>query len=182
MTLANDYQQQAARTLIEQPDNDYTNEEMTLVLNALRLAGEAAAIANTVKKAVFHRHPLNRAELHADLLALIDSAANLETPDQAPPMDGDRIMMLWNAIGLIGEAGELANLVRYVAWTNARFDRDRIADEAGDNFWYLAALCTKLNIPLSEVMERNIAKLKRRFPDGWSTERSINREAPHAEG
>lgn len=84
MTLANDYQQQAARTLIERPDNTYTNEEMVLVLNALRLAGEAVAIANTVKKAVFHRHPLNRAGLHTDLLQLIDSAANLETPDQAP--------------------------------------------------------------------------------------------------
>lgn len=182
MILANDYQQQAARTLIDAPDNTYTNEEMVLVLNALRLAGEAAAIANTIKKAVFHRHPLNRAGLHTDLLQLIDSAANLETPDQAPPMDDNQIMALWNAIGLIGEAGELALLVRDVIAANARFDRERIADEAGDNLWYLAALCTKLGIPMSEVMEQNIAKLKRRFPDGWDVERSINRADGDAEG
>lgn len=181
MIQADDYQQRAARTLIERPDNEYTNEEIVLVLNALRLAGEAAAIANTVKKAVFHRHTLNRAELRADLLALIDSAANLETPDQAPSMDDNQIMVLWNAIGLIGEAGELAPLVRYAIWTGAAFDQDQITDEAGDVLWYVAALCTKLNISLSEVMERNIAKLRRRFPDGWSTERSINREAAHAE-
>lgn len=79
-------------------------------------------------------------------------------------------------IGRIGETGELALLLRYAVAAGARFDQDRIADEAGDTFWYLAALCTKSDIPLSDVMERNIAKLKRRFPDGWSTERSINRE------
>lgn len=172
---ADEYQKLAARTLIDAPDNEYTNEEIVLVLNALRVAGEAAAIANTVKKAVFHRHDLDRGKLRDDLLSLIDSVSNLETPDQAPRMDDEQIMVLWNALGLVGEAGELAPLVRHAIWTDMKFDRDGIVDEAGDTLWYVAALCTKLDIPMSEIMERNIQKLKARYPDGYSSEHSKSR-------
>jgi hypothetical protein len=41
--------------------------------------------------------------------------------------------------------------------------------------WYVAALCSKLSMPMSEVMERNIAKLLQRYPDGYTSEGSKTR-------
>ncbi len=46
--------------------------------------------------------------------------------------------------------------------------------EIGDFLWYLATLCNTLDISLSETLIRNIEKLARRYPDGFSPERSIH--------
>lgn len=106
---ADAYQDAAARTLIDGPDAEYTNAEIMLVWNALGLAGEAGEVADTLKKAVFHRHAL---------------------------------------------------------------DRDELIKELGDVLWYVAALCTKLDVSMGEVMERNIEKLKKRYPAGYSSDAS----------
>lgn len=112
---ANEYQLLAGRTLIDGPDATYTDLETMLVWNALGLAGEAGEVADTIKKAVFHRHPLDRVEL---------------------------------------------------------------VKELGDVLWYVAALCTKLEIPLENVMILNIQKLRKRYPDGYSSEASLKRDDP----
>jgi len=47
--------------------------------------------------------------------------------------------------------------------------------ELGDCLWYVAAMATALDVDLGEVGARNIEKLRRRYPDGFSAERSLNR-------
>jgi hypothetical protein len=42
--------------------------------------------------------------------------------------------------------------------------------------WYLAETAYALDIPLEEVLQGNIDKLKKRYPEGFSTQRSIHRE------
>ena len=46
----------------------------------------------------------------------------------------------------------------------------------GDCLWYLADIATTLEVDLSTVAAANIGKLVRRYPDGFSPERSINRD------
>ncbi len=87
------------------------------------------------------------------------------------------IMLVWNALGLTGEAGEVADTIKKSVFHRHELDRDELIKELGDVMWYVAALCSKLHVPLNEVMERNIDKLKKRYPVGYSSEASINREA-----
>jgi len=47
--------------------------------------------------------------------------------------------------------------------------------ELGDVMWYIALLCATLNIGLDDVMETNIAKLKKRYGDKFSVDSSVNR-------
>jgi hypothetical protein len=47
---ANEYQRAAARTLIDEPDGEYTGAQIMLVWNALGLAGEAGEVADTITK------------------------------------------------------------------------------------------------------------------------------------
>lgn len=86
-------------------------------------------------------------------------------------------MIIWNAIGLAGEAGEVADLVKKGIYHQHGLDVEKVKKELGDVMWYVAAMCTKLNINLSEVCDANIQKLKARYPQGYSSERSINRIA-----
>lgn len=80
-----------------------------------------------------------------------------------------------NALGVAGEAGEVADLVKKHVGHGHALDRDKLAKELGDVLWYVAALAHDIGIDLSTVAALNIEKLRRRYPDGFSTERSINR-------
>ena len=79
------------------------------------------------------------------------------------------------ALGLAGEAGETADMIKKHLFHDHPLDRDAIVKELGDCLWYVAALASALDISLDEVGERNIEKLRRRYPDGFSAERSLNR-------
>mgnify|MGYP002738054118 CR=1 FL=1 len=75
-------------------------------------------------------------------------------------------------LGLAAEAGEIAGLVQKWQGQGHDLDRDYIIDELGDALWFAAKLARVLDVPLSHVMERNVAKLAERYPDGWDAERS----------
>jgi NTP pyrophosphatase (non-canonical NTP hydrolase) len=49
-------------------------------------------------------------------------------------------------------------------------------EELGDVLWYCAELACGLGVTLDEVAMRNIDKLRRRYPEGFDAERSINRD------
>ena len=72
------------------------------------------------------------------------------------------------------KAAKLATLFKHL-FHGHELDRDALIKELGDVAWYLAEAATALDIDLSEVFERNIEKLKKRYPEGFSEERSINR-------
>ena len=54
-------------------------------------------------------------------------------------------------------------------------DKQHLIKELGDVAWYLAEAAHALGVPLEEVLAANIEKLKRRYPDGFSTEKSIDK-------
>lgn len=103
----------------------------------------------------------------------------IDKPDFA--ISDTEMMILWNALGLTGEAGEVADLVKKGILHQHGIDKWQIAKELGDCMWYIAALCTKLNIDLGAVMTNNIEKLKVRYPDGFKPEDSVARVDVEAE-
>lgn len=86
------------------------------------------------------------------------------------------VMVLWNATGLAGEVGEFVDHIKKGIFHRRGIDRDYAARELGDILWYVAALCTRLDLTLSDVMQTNIDKLKARYPDGYAHERSAVRD------
>lgn len=85
------------------------------------------------------------------------------------------VMVAWNAIGLAGEAGEVADLVKKAVFHQQGIDMEKMKKELGDVLWYVAALCSHLEIPMEDVMQHNIEKLQARFPNGYSPERTTFR-------
>ena len=85
-------------------------------------------------------------------------------------------VLINGVMGLCGEAGEAIDLVKKHLAQGHDLDREKLIKELGDVAWYLAETAYALDVPLEEVLERNISKLKARYPQGFETEKSIKRE------
>lgn len=84
---------------------------------------------------------------------------------------------LVNAVmGLCGESGETVDLVKKHLFQGHPLDRDKLIKELGDVAWYLAEAATALDVPLTAILQGNLEKLHRRYPDGFTVERSLHRE------
>ena len=88
----------------------------------------------------------------------------------------DKSQVLTNGVmGLCGEAGECCDIVKKHLFQGHELDKDKLCEELGDVAWYLAVAAHALDVPLEEVLKGNIDKLRKRYPEGFSAERSINR-------
>ena len=80
----------------------------------------------------------------------------------------ERMKITYPALGLAGEAGEVADKVKKIyrdRRDDARFKGD-IAKEIGDVLWYCAALADDLGYSLQQIAEMNIYKLQCRMNKG----------------
>jgi NTP pyrophosphatase (non-canonical NTP hydrolase) len=79
-------------------------------------------------------------------------------------------------MGLCGESGEVIDILKKHIFHGHELDREHLLEELGDVAWYLNEAAYALDSSLEEIFDRNIAKLKKRYPQGFDKERSINRE------
>jgi NTP pyrophosphatase (non-canonical NTP hydrolase) len=93
-----------------------------------------------------------------------------ETPKTAAYPDsgtGSLPALSYVALGLAGEAGEVANKVKkLIRDEDSAEKRAAILAEAGDCLWYLSQLCIELGGDMGEVAVANLAKLNDRKDRG----------------
>jgi NTP pyrophosphatase (non-canonical NTP hydrolase) len=69
-------------------------------------------------------------------------------------------------LGLAGEAGEVANVVKKIQRDHGGVIndeiREKLKDELGDVLWYISACADELGITLEQIAEYNVQKLARR--------------------
>ena len=98
----------------------------------------------------------------------------IDEPDFS--LNGQEIMVLWNALGLAGEAGEVADIIKKALLHQHGLTTESLSavyEELGDVLWYATALCIKLGFSLEMVMEANIRKVDKRYPKGYSSKSSL---------
>lgn len=84
-------------------------------------------------------------------------------------------VLINGVMGLCGESGEAIDIVKKHLHQGHPLDKEKLAKELGDIAWYLAETAYALDIPLEQILRMNLEKLKNRYPEGFSTERSMNR-------
>ena len=84
-------------------------------------------------------------------------------------------VLINSVMGLCGESGEAIDLVKKWLAQGHELDRERLAKELGDIAWYLAEAATALDLQLDDILQANIEKLKKRYPQGFETSRSLQR-------
>lgn len=95
-----------------------------------------------------------------------------------PKLDEVAAMTLNATTGLASETGEINEIIKKRYFHG--HPRDEASDthlkkEIGDLMWYVALMCYAQGFDLGEILRMNIEKLRARYPEGFSTEKSINR-------
>lgn len=84
--------------------------------------------------------------------------------------------LLFNAaLGLCGESGEVADIVKKCCYQGHDIDLEHVAKELGDIAWYLAVGAHAISYDLETILRMNKEKLEARYPDGFSSDRSLHR-------
>ena len=86
-----------------------------------------------------------------------------------------RDMLINSVMGLCGESGEAIDIVKKWFAQGHALDKEHLKKELGDIAWYLAEAATALDLELEDVLESNIQKLKKRYPNGFEVSQSITR-------
>ena len=100
-------------------------------------------------------------------LAMRTDSQNYKNPE-------DRLLN--GLMGLNGESGEAIDIAKKHFYQGHSLDKDGLIEELGDIMWYVVLTAKALDVSLEEIGRRNIEKLKIRYPDGFSEEKSVNRE------
>lgn len=84
-------------------------------------------------------------------------------------------VLINGVMGLCGESGEAIDIVKKWLAQGHDLDREKLVKELGDIAWYLAETAYALDIPLEDILQANIDKLKKRYPEGFDSDRSLHR-------
>ena len=87
--------------------------------------------------------------------------------------------LLTGSIGISSEGGELLDLVKKILFQGKEPTpelREKIKLELGDVMWYVQQVLIWGNWSLTEVLAENTKKLSGRYPEGFSVDKSENRE------
>lgn len=99
----------------------------------------------------------------------------LRTADKVTASSKDN-MLFHGIIGANGEAGELADLLKKHIFHGHPFDREHCIRECGDVLYYLALIAESLDTTLEEVATVNCEKRLKRYPEGFSLDKSLYRK------
>lgn len=95
------------------------------------------------------------------------TAGRFDTPEEA--------LVCWS-LGIAGESGEFVDAVKKKVYHGHDVPATKLRDELGDVLWYIARAADTLGYSLEEIASANLEKLRARYPDGFSKERSANRK------
>ena len=86
-------------------------------------------------------------------------------------------MLINAALGLCGESGEVADIIKKATFQGHELDVVHVAKELGDVAWYLAVGARAIGYDLETIMQMNVDKLRARYPDGFDADKSQHRKA-----
>jgi NTP pyrophosphatase (non-canonical NTP hydrolase) len=90
--------------------------------------------------------------------------------------DPRTIRLLHAAMGLCTEAGEFMDQIKRHVFYGKDLDLVNLTEELGDSSWYERIALSALEQTYLSMLERNVAKLKARFPDKFTEQKAVDRD------
>lgn len=88
---------------------------------------------------------------------------------------GKQMRMMHAAMGISGEVGELIDVIKKHILYGKELDTKHLLEESGDVMWYFSILFDTLGTSFEEIMAINNAKLKKRYPQGFTEANALER-------
>lgn len=96
--------------------------------------------------------------------------------EKTSPKTKGRDNLACTALGLAGESGEFADMIKKHLFHNHPLDIEKVEKELGDILWYIAEACRVLELEMNKVAILNIYKLSQRYPNGFDPKDSLERK------
>ncbi len=90
--------------------------------------------------------------------------------------DDKNMLLLMGVMGMCGESGEAIDLVKKALFQGHELDERHLALELGDVAYYVAVAAHAIGYTFEEVLQMNMEKLRKRYPNGFEVKRSVHRE------
>lgn len=84
--------------------------------------------------------------------------------------------LLHMVLGVVTEAGELADAVKQMIGYRRIFDGVNAKEEIGDLLFYVQGMCNFMGWEITDIMKENMYKLNKRYPDGFTEKDAIERK------
>lgn len=91
-------------------------------------------------------------------------------------MDIRTVRLLHVAMGLCTEAGEFLDALKKWIYYGKPLDTTNLIEELGDGSWYQRIGVAELEITFQDMLQRNVAKLRARYPEKFTEEHANNRD------
>lgn len=114
-----------------------------------------------------------------DATEYVEQSKNTDVQDYSPVVARIALLppeLMHAMLGITSEAGEVADQFKRHLIYGKELDEINLMEEIGDLFWYCAILSKHLDISFETIMERNIAKLRARYPDKFTKDSAIHRD------
>jgi len=88
----------------------------------------------------------------------------------------DNVRLLHGAMIASKESGELVDQMYRHIYYGANLDHVNLIEELGDIMFGIGLMADELNVSIEQIMGANNAKLRARYPDGFSKDKALNRD------
>ena len=160
---------------IQSEDTEITGLQM-----ALQCFIASSQILDMYKKNIFYKKPINHEKRKAAIANLVSNAGGLDAGYFHEHYKHDQLPVdprVFHAIiGILTEAGELAEALDKTIRDEGTLDVINVSEEIGDISWYTAIAIDALGGDWDNILETNIAKLKKRYPEKFTSKDAIDRD------
>lgn len=151
----------------------------------LGLLVEAAAVADTCKRAIFYGKPLAKDKLLSHIDSLMDLSHSLRQLAEADSLTGGtgdtstlhapNLRLLHGAVGIFGEAGEILEALEK-QMLGKQLDLVNVLEEVADCYWYQAIIHDETDTTAEQAWDAVIAKLRVRYPNKFDSDAATTRD------
>lgn len=175
----NEYQKNALRT---ESDVDQVKVNYDLLHSTFEVFVKCSKLLDALKRSIYYGNDdrLNewlaeakRKDFHNTSQRLINSLEFNKNDKNDLPVDS---RVLHGIMGICTEAGEIGEAYMDQTLEDKPLDSVNIHEEMHDISWYMAILHDALNLNWEDGLEKNINKLKTRFPNKFTQEDAVNRD------
>ena len=171
---AENYPENAGRTEQVPTAPIPVSPQMTEVLTtAMMEVVKLSKVVDLLKRHLYYGQALNAREA---LVLLNAQNVSVKYPAAGLSLTPDQYRILHSVLGVITEAGEMAENIMAHLIDGAPLDTVNLMEEGGDVMWYLAIPMNVYGWTMNQVLQANIEKLKKRYPAGWTQEKALNRD------
>jgi len=174
------YVSQAKLTEAPKDSETLTTQENAALWGCVKLLRIAGGIASHLKRGIYYNMPDERAKAVAMYFELGQSIPSelIGALGTVTTLPGYSRRVLHGLLGQIDEVAELSTPLMNIVSDPTSVDKANIAEELGDQNWYSAIIMDALGIEFDSVLQTNINKLKKRYPQGYQDAAAQKRDLP----